>query len=67
VIYPELAEELGYIAPLKRVHGRVRSVVGVYNVARWIDWLVKDGKLKPGQLKPTDVYTNAFNPFQHEI
>lgn len=29
----------------------------------WIDWLVKDGLLKPGQLKPQDLYTNAFNPF----
>jgi ABC-type nitrate/sulfonate/bicarbonate transport system substrate-binding protein len=28
----------------------------------WIDWLVKDGELKPGQLKPQDVYTNEFNP-----
>ena len=28
----------------------------------WIDWLVKDGELKPGQLKPKDVYTNEFNP-----
>jgi ABC-type nitrate/sulfonate/bicarbonate transport system substrate-binding protein len=27
----------------------------------WIDWLVKDGELKPGQLKPQDVYTNEFN------
>jgi ABC-type nitrate/sulfonate/bicarbonate transport system substrate-binding protein len=29
----------------------------------WIDWLVKDGLLKPGQVKPTDLYTNAFNPY----
>ena len=28
----------------------------------WIDWLVKDGELKPGQLRPQDVYTNEFNP-----
>ena len=28
----------------------------------WIDWLVKDGVLKPGQLRPSDVYTNEFNP-----
>jgi len=27
----------------------------------WIDWLVKDGELKPGQVKPSDLYTNAFN------
>jgi ABC-type nitrate/sulfonate/bicarbonate transport system substrate-binding protein len=27
----------------------------------WIDWLVKDGFLRPDQLKPSDIYTNAFN------
>jgi ABC-type nitrate/sulfonate/bicarbonate transport system substrate-binding protein len=30
----------------------------------WIDWLVKDGLLKPGQLKPSDIYTNAFNYYR---
>ena len=29
----------------------------------WIDWLVKDGVLKPGQLKASDVYTNELNPY----
>jgi ABC-type nitrate/sulfonate/bicarbonate transport system substrate-binding protein len=29
---------------------------------RWIDWLVKDGQLKPGQVKPQDIYTNEFQP-----
>jgi len=29
----------------------------------WLDWLVKDGELRPGQLKLGDVYTNAFNPY----
>jgi len=29
----------------------------------WIDWLLRDGKLEPGQVKPSDVYTNALNPF----
>jgi ABC-type nitrate/sulfonate/bicarbonate transport system substrate-binding protein len=27
----------------------------------WIDWLVKDGLLKPGQIKASDTYTNEFN------
>ena len=26
-----------------------------------IDWLVKDGLLKPNQLKVADTYTNEFN------
>jgi ABC-type nitrate/sulfonate/bicarbonate transport system substrate-binding protein len=29
----------------------------------WIDWLVKDGLLKAAQVKPGDLYTNAFNPY----
>lgn len=29
----------------------------------WIDWMTEDGVLKPGQLKPSDVYTNEFNPY----
>jgi ABC-type nitrate/sulfonate/bicarbonate transport system substrate-binding protein len=28
----------------------------------WIDRLVEDGILKPGQIKPSDIYTNEFNP-----
>ena len=27
----------------------------------WIDWLVKDGLLKPNQLRASDTYTNEFN------
>lgn len=29
----------------------------------WIDWLVKDGKIQGGQFKPSDIYTNQFNPY----
>ena len=29
----------------------------------WIDWLVKDGKIKEEQFKPSDIYTNQFNPY----
>jgi ABC-type nitrate/sulfonate/bicarbonate transport system substrate-binding protein len=32
----------------------------------WIDWLVKDGVLKPGQVKASSLYTNAFNPYRAE-
>jgi len=28
----------------------------------WIDYLVGEGKLKAGEIKAADVYTNAFNP-----
>jgi ABC-type nitrate/sulfonate/bicarbonate transport system substrate-binding protein len=30
----------------------------------WLDWLIKDGQLSPGQLKLSDIYTNELNPFQ---
>jgi len=29
----------------------------------WIDILVADGKLKPGQIKPSDIYTHQYNLF----
>lgn len=29
----------------------------------WIEWLFKDGALKPGQIKAQDVFTNSLNPF----
>jgi ABC-type nitrate/sulfonate/bicarbonate transport system substrate-binding protein len=28
----------------------------------WIDWMVKDGELSPGQILPSSVYTNELNP-----
>lgn len=30
----------------------------------WIDWLVKNGELKEGQIKASDLYTNEFNPYK---
>ena len=33
------------------------------DVQFWIDWLVKDGKLIEGQFRPSDIYTNEFNPY----
>lgn len=29
----------------------------------WIDWLVTNGELQEGQVKPEDLYTNEYNPF----
>lgn len=28
----------------------------------WIDWLVKEGELQPGQLRASNLYTNQYNP-----
>ncbi|MFZ3058809.1 MAG: ABC transporter substrate-binding protein [Candidatus Methanoperedens sp.] len=33
------------------------------DVQVWIDDFVEAGTLKPGQIKPSDVYTNEFNPY----
>ncbi len=38
-------------------------VPGPAQVQWWIDLLVREKKLKPGQIVATDVYTNDFNPF----
>lgn len=29
----------------------------------WIDWLVENGELRKGEVKPSDLYTNEFNPY----
>jgi ABC-type nitrate/sulfonate/bicarbonate transport system substrate-binding protein len=38
-------------------------VPGPAQVQWWIDLLVREKKLRPGQIVATDVYTNEFNPF----
>jgi ABC-type nitrate/sulfonate/bicarbonate transport system substrate-binding protein len=40
------------------------GLIGDPEVQVWIDWLVKDGLLKPDQLKPSDIYTDEFNYFR---
>ena len=30
----------------------------------WIDWLVANGELEEGQIKPEELYTNEFNPYE---
>jgi ABC-type nitrate/sulfonate/bicarbonate transport system substrate-binding protein len=37
------------------------GLIGDAEVQGWIDWLVKDGLLKPDRLKTSDIYTNNFN------
>jgi ABC-type nitrate/sulfonate/bicarbonate transport system substrate-binding protein len=32
--------------------------------AAYIDWYVRTGQLKEGQIRAFDVYTNRFNPFR---
>lgn len=37
-------------------HGRLED----RDFAVWIDWLVRDGQLERGQVKPSDIYTNGY-------
>ncbi|MEU7002164.1 ABC transporter substrate-binding protein [Nonomuraea sp. NPDC046570] len=39
------------------------GVIADVEIKRWIDWLEREGDLRPGQVKAEDVYTNAYNPY----
>ena len=38
------------------------GVIQDSDFTRWEDWLVDTGALEKGELKPSDIYTNEFNP-----
>jgi len=44
-----------------------RGLIRDHDYQLWIDWLVKDGQLKPGQLAPRDIFTNDFQPPAGEL
>ncbi len=33
------------------------------DVQWWLNWFARGGIIKEGQLKPSDIYTNEFNPY----
>lgn len=39
------------------------ALISEEQVKFWIDRMVKYGDLKEGQIKPSDIYTNEFNPY----
>jgi ABC-type nitrate/sulfonate/bicarbonate transport system substrate-binding protein len=39
------------------------GVIRDRDFAVWIDWLVRAGELKPGEVTPSPLFTNEFNPF----
>ncbi len=39
------------------------GVIAAGEFQTWIDWLLREGDLRPGQVKPADLYTNEFNPY----
>jgi ABC-type nitrate/sulfonate/bicarbonate transport system substrate-binding protein len=38
------------------------QIVPAENIAYWFERLESEGAITPGQVKPEDIYTNAFNP-----
>jgi ABC-type nitrate/sulfonate/bicarbonate transport system substrate-binding protein len=39
------------------------GVIEPREISIWVDWLVRDGQLKKGQLDPKKLWTNTFNPY----
>ncbi|GAA3003461.1 ABC transporter substrate-binding protein [Streptosporangium longisporum] len=39
------------------------GVIADKEFTTWVDWLEREGEIKPGQVKVSDLYTNEFNPF----
>ncbi len=39
------------------------ALISEEQVKQWIDRMVKYGDIKEGQIKPSDIYTNEFNPY----
>lgn len=37
------------------------------DVQFWLDWFVKDGLIQESQVKPSDIYTNEFNPYDKKV
>ena len=42
---------------------REHALLSDTDIEYWIDYLVKDGRIKDRQFKPSDIYTNEFNPY----
>ncbi|WP_223166806.1 ABC transporter substrate-binding protein [Nonomuraea sp. SYSU D8015] len=39
------------------------GVIAEKEFQTWIDWLEREGEIRPGQVKAADLYTNTFNPY----
>ncbi|MFI7633038.1 ABC transporter substrate-binding protein [Nonomuraea sp. NPDC049400] len=39
------------------------GVIADQEFKTWIDWLEREGEIKPGQVEVSDLYTNQYNPF----
>ncbi|WP_342770241.1 MULTISPECIES: ABC transporter substrate-binding protein [unclassified Methanoculleus] len=67
VLLAKFLTETGGNPKLGELHNgwAIRSppVINDADVQFWLDIMEKEGALKPGQLRPSDVYTNEFNPY----
>ncbi len=66
--YAEISEEKGGNPKLAKYYRGTRwspenQFITDKDIQFWIDNFVESGVLKPGQLKPSEVYTNEFNPY----
>ncbi|MGY4645310.1 ABC transporter substrate-binding protein [Cellulomonas sp. URHB0016] len=41
------------------------GVIAEDEISTWVDWLVREGELKKGQIELDDLYTNEFNPYSN--
>jgi ABC-type nitrate/sulfonate/bicarbonate transport system substrate-binding protein len=41
-------------------------IVSERDITRWIDIVERNGSIKPGEVKPIDVFTNEFNPYANK-
>ncbi|MFZ4855575.1 MAG: ABC transporter substrate-binding protein [Desulfuromonadaceae bacterium] len=58
-------EELQKVAPsiTNKLHLSVSGLIEDRPLKLWLAQLEANGTLKPGQIKPGDLYTNAYNPY----
>ena len=64
-VYAQIAQEKGGNPKLGKYYLPVspyKAVIKDGDIQFWIDALVSSGKLKSGEIKPSDIYTNEFNP-----
>jgi ABC-type nitrate/sulfonate/bicarbonate transport system substrate-binding protein len=65
-VYAEIARKKGGNPELGKYYLPVSpeaSLIKDRDIQLWIDVLVSEGKIKTGQVKPSDIYTNEFNSF----
>lgn len=61
ILSKALGVETKYIVPHKF---QPNARINFADVNKWIEMLVERGDLKEGQVKPEDIATNQFNPFE---